>query len=426
MEKNREVKARLITIGDEILIGQIVDTNSAFIASLLERSGIKVDSIISISDTKEHIESALHYSINNFDVTITTGGLGPTKDDITKDVLCSLFDCSLVQHEESYQINKALLESRGIEFNQLNQSQSAIPSKANVMININGTAPGLCFEKGNNLLFNLPGVPFEMKELMRGEVMATIRSHFELQNIVHKTAITYGIAESILAKQIESWEENLTTGVKLAYLPSPKGVRLRLTYRSFDTNAQEVVDGEFKKLEAIIGEHIIGYGDEISLERNIAASLNNQGATLSIAESCTGGKLSSLFTALDGASKYFKGAVVSYSNEAKINILGVDNKIIDTYGAVSKECAEAMALGVKQNLNSDYSIATTGIAGPTGGSDDKPVGTVWIAVASKRGVESKRFVFGLLRDVNIERFSFAALGLLKSAINLPLTSHIVK
>ncbi|MFI3321547.1 MAG: competence/damage-inducible protein A [Rikenellaceae bacterium] len=413
-----EVKARIITIGDEILIGQIVDTNSAFIASLLEKNGVKIDSVISISDSREAIYNAVKESVDSFDITITTGGLGPTKDDITKEVLASIFNCSQQLHEPSYQMIKSFLEKRSIAFNELNKSQAVLPSKAKVLPNVNGTAPGLWFENGNNLLFNLPGVPHEMKPLMEDYVMGVIRERFTLQYITHRTAMTYGIAESILAERIALWEENLTEGVKLAYLPSPKGVRLRLTYRSSQEDGDKIIDNEFKKLEQIIGNNILGYDEKSSIESRIAEKLLKSGKTLSTAESCTGGKIASMFTAMSGASSYFKGGVVSYSNEVKMAALGVKESTLERFGAVSQECAAEMAQGAQKMLNTDYAIATTGIAGPTGGTEDKPVGTVWIAISTPTATTAKLFTFGDLREVNIARFSATALSMLDGLLEI--------
>ncbi len=408
------MRAQIITIGDEILIGQIIDTNSPFIASLLEANGVKVASIISISDTKEAIESTLAASINTFDITVTTGGLGPTKDDITKSVLCDIFDCEMKLHEPTYEFVKERLGNINIEFNELNQSQAYLPAKATVIKNNHGTAPGLMFEKEGRLLFSLPGVPYEMKQLVNDEVIPIIKSKFSLPTVYHKTAITYGLAESILAVKISSWEDSLPSNIHLAYLPSTGRIRLRLSATSLDNNIQATISKLFKELESILGDYLLGY-DNASLESVVAEMLTSQGKSLAIAESCTGGKISSLFTAMDGASVYLKGGVVAYSNDVKVSLLDVSRESLDKYGAVSEQVATEMAEGVRKALDSDYGVATTGIASPVGDSA-KSVGEVWISISSKKGSTTKHFRFSELRSINIERFSSAAISMLRDEI----------
>ncbi len=409
------MKAQIITIGDEILIGQIVDTNSPFIASLLEKIGVKVVSIISISDKAEAIYATLSNSVKEYDVTITTGGLGPTKDDITKSVLCDIFKCELELHQPSYEFNRERLTRIGIEFNELNQSQAMLPSKAQVIKNHHGTAPALLFEESGNLLFSLPGVPYEMKPLITDSVLPIIASKFTLPAVYHKTAITFGLPESELALKISSWEDNLPSNIRLAYLPSTGRVRLRLSAISADIkDAEASVNALFEELRAIIGFYFIGY-DDATLESSVAEMLTERGETLSVAESCTGGKISSLFTSMEGASLYLKGGVVAYSNEVKRSLLGVSDKSLSLYGAVSQQVACEMAEGVRRVTGSDYGVSTTGIASPVVDSD-KSVGEVWIAVSSERGCVSKHFNFSEIRTINIERFSSAAIAMLRNQI----------
>ncbi len=408
------MKAQIITIGDEILIGQIIDTNSPFIASLLEQNGVKVASIISISDTKEAIGEALAASINTFDVTITTGGLGPTKDDITKSVLCDIFNCDMQLHEPTYKFIKERLEGIGIEFNELNQSQAYLPADAEVIKNNHGTAPALMFEKNGKLLFSLPGVPFEMKQMVKDSVMDIIKSKLSLPIVYHKTAITYGLPESELAIKIASWEDNLPSNIHLAYLPSTGRVRLRLSAISLVDDVEAVTNKLFIELEAILGSYLLGY-DEATLESVVADILTERCETLAVAESCTGGKIASLFTAMEGASLYLKGGVVAYSNEVKVSILGVDESILEVHGAVSEPVARLMAEGVRKALNSDYGVSTTGMASPMPNTVKK-TGEVWVAVSSKEGTISKQFFFCELRDINIERFSSAAISMLRDEL----------
>lgn len=412
------MKAQIITIGDEILIGQIVDTNSAFISAQLEGMGVRVISILSIADSRDAIAKAINNSLEEFDITITTGGLGPTKDDITKDVLCHIFGCKLALHQPTYDFVKSMLEQRDIKFNVLNESQAYLPSVANVIPNVNGTAPGLWFEKEYRLLFNLPGVPFEMKPLLTDHVLHIIRSKFlSLPNIVHKTAVTFGLPESVLAETIASWENNLPETVKLAYLPSPGGVRLRLTFRSdINPNGAAIIDDQFALLEQIIGDHILGYGNDVTVESTVANMLVQNRSTLAVAESCTGGRIASRFTLISGASDYFSGGVVSYSNESKENLLGVSKATLDQFGAVSEQVVREMAEGVRAKFGSTYSIATTGIAGPTGSTKHKPIGTVWIAVSSDSKTVAKLHHLSKLRDINIERASSIAISMLGELI----------
>ena len=377
------IKATIITIGDEILIGQIVDTNSVSIAKHLNKAGITVAEKLSIGDNAEQIETTLKRAHAQSQVVIITGGLGPTKDDITKHTLARIFNSPLIENKEVAEFVEKLLAARGIAFNALNRSQALVPECCKVLFNHHGTAPGMWFEQGENVTISLPGVPFEMEHLMEDEVMPRLKAHYSLHANIHRTMITSGIAESILAERIAEWEDALPADIKLAYLPAPNIVRLRLsTYNSADGEAaRKRIDELFKQLYSIIPDNIVGYEDA-SVQQLVHQILTERGQTLAVAESCTGGTIASRFTAMAGSSAYFLAGVVSYSNESKRDILGVNYDDIMRYGAVSEQVARQMAEGARRITGADYAIATTGIAGPSGGSEEKPVGTVWIAVAT--------------------------------------------
>lgn len=407
------MKAEIITIGDEILIGQIVDTNSAWIAQKLNEAGFTVQRKFSIGDSEGKIRQAVAEGMGNADIVITTGGLGPTKDDITKTTLAEIFGGEMVRDEAMYRRNEQALAIRGVEYTDLNKAQSMVPSPCTPLFNEHGTAPGLWFERGAKVLIALPGVPFEMKELMKSEVMPRLNSHFNRSNVVHKTAITYGMAESILSDTIEDWEDALPEYLHLAYLPSPSQIRLRLSAYDVDAEmATQEIERQFSALEKLIPNYFIGYGDD-TLASVTGDMLRIMGATLSVAESCTGGALSAKFTAIAGASDYFAGSVVSYSNDVKANVLGVSRKTLGLYGAVSGQVAEQMAEGVRRICGTNYALATTGIAGPSGGNDENPVGTVWIGLATPEKTVSKKFVYSKLREQNIERFAATAINMLR-------------
>ena len=418
-------KAAICTIGDEILIGQIVDTNSSAIAVELNRIGIKVGRMISVSDGDADIKQNIKSLIHEFDIVIVTGGLGPTKDDITKKALAELTGSrEYVFNAPQMEVIERILAHRGIEISDINRAQAMVPDTAEVIVNRKGTAPCMVFRlHDGHVLYSMPGVPFEAVGLLP-DVLDDISRHFSLDSIYHRTINTYGIAESTLAKMIESWEDALPADMRLAYLPNPiTGVKLRLSIYGGNKDEEiRRIDSEFAKIRPLLGNAIYGEGDD-TLQSVIARILASNGKTLSVAESCTGGFIASLFTAMPGASKYFYGSVTSYDNSVKENILHVPVEIIDRCGAVSKECAEAMAAGVRNALKTDFAVSTTGIAGPDGGSDAKPVGTVWVGVAypdtehpGKTAVTSRMFRFNNTRNVNIERFAGSALNLLRTVI----------
>lgn len=407
------IKATIITIGDEILIGQIVDTNSVSIAKRLNAAGITVEEKLSIGDDAEQIATTLKRAHTQSQIVIITGGLGPTKDDITKHTLARIFSSQLIENKAVAEHVEKMLAVRGIAFNALNRSQAMVPECCTVLFNHHGTAPGMWFEEGDHVTISLPGVPFEMEHLMEDEVMPRLKAHYSLHANIHRTMITSGIAESILAERIAEWEDALPKGVKLAYLPSPNIVRLRLsTYDSENgVAARKRIDELFNQLYKIIPDNIVGYEDA-SVQQLVHQLLTERGKTLAVAESCTGGTIASRFTAMAGSSAYFLAGVVAYANEAKRDILGINYDDIMRYGAVSEQVARQMAEGARRITGADYAIATTGIAGPTGGTTQKPVGTVWIAVATPQGTIATLRPSGTDRSQIINRASAYAIEML--------------
>ena len=408
------IKATIITIGDEILIGQIVDTNSASISKHLNGAGITVEEKTSIGDEAEQIESTLHRALQSSQVVIITGGLGPTKDDITKHTLARIFNSPMHEDERVCEHVRTMLERRGITFNELNRGQAMVPDVCTVLFNAYGTAPGMWFETENgSVVISLPGVPFEMEHLMEDEVMPRLKARFALRANVHRTMITAGLPESMLAERIAKWEDSLPEWVKLAYLPSPNIVRLRLSaYNQEDGEAtRAAIDELFDKLYDIIPQHIVGF-EEATMQALVHDIMCKRGLTLATAESCTGGTIASRFTAMAGASAYFLGGVVAYANEAKRDILGVNYDDILEHGAVSECVARQMAEGVRRITGADYAIATTGIAGPAGGSEAKPVGTVWMAIATPQRTVAMMRASGSDRGQIINRASAYAIEML--------------
>jgi len=407
------IKAEIITIGDEILIGQIVDTNSAWLGDQFSKAGIPIASITSIGDDREQIRHAILDAMKRSQAVVITGGLGPTKDDITKHTLAEIFDMPLVRDQATYEHIRGMLTTRGVDFNDSNRGQADVPQGARVLKNNNGTAPGMMFEKERSLLFSLPGVPFEMKALVEEQVLPIIKEHFDLHSVVHRTAMTFGMAESVLSETIAPWEDALPSYLKLAYLPNPRAIRLRLSAYDVDRDsATKEIEAQFEKLQKIIKPFFLGY-EPTTVESALAEILTQRGQTLSVAESCTGGTVAARITSLAGASLYFRGGVVSYDNDIKADIIGVDPEDIERYGAVSQQVVEQMACGVRKLIGTDFSIATSGIAGPDGGTPDKPVGTVWMAISWEGGVYSRKMLFGKLRVENILRASSHALNILR-------------
>lgn len=416
-------QASICTIGDEILIGQIVDTNSSHISQALNSLGIKVTRMLSIGDDHDVIVNSLGQELSKNDIVIVTGGLGPTKDDITKAALAHLSGTDAYRTDErQLEIIHKILSSRGLDILDINLAQASVPETCVVIPNRCGTAPIMVFRFPADrfgheaTLYSLPGVPYEALAALP-DIMEDIKAHHSLSDIYHRTVMTYGIAESALAKMIEEWEDNLPADMHLAYLPNPlTGVRLRLSIYGGNKEDEEArIEAELAKLRPILGSSL--YSDhEDTLEGCIGRMLSGAGKTVSVAESCTGGTISALFTSVPGASEYYLGSVTSYANEIKINVLGVPAEIIAENGAVSPECVAAMAEGVRKLTGSDYSVATSGIAGPGGGSAEKPVGLVWIGVSSDKGTETFSMVFRNDRKRNIERFASSALNILREKL----------
>ncbi|WP_348824563.1 CinA family nicotinamide mononucleotide deamidase-related protein [Flavobacterium aestuarii] len=399
------MKAAIVTIGDEILIGQIVDTNSCFIAKALDRIGVEVHEMLSISDSREHILNTFSKLQNKVDIVIITGGLGPTKDDITKKTFCDYFEDELIVNTAVLAHVTELIEGfykRTIT--QINKDQALVPSKCTVLHNQVGTAPGLWMKKENTVFVSLPGVPFEMKYLVENEIIPKVVRDYDRPYILHKTILTYGRGESAVAEQIENWENSLPNFIKLAYLPAPGRVRLRLTARGTDKEfLEKTIDENVISLTEIIGDIIVGFEDDETLEAVVGKVLTQLNKTVSTAESCTGGSIAQLLSSVPGASNYFKGSVVAYSSEVKKKVLNVSKELIEEHTVVSAEVARAMALNVKLLLETDYAIATTGNAGPSKGESDADVGTVFIALATPNDVLVEMFNFGQPREKVIDR-----------------------
>jgi nicotinamide-nucleotide amidase len=411
------MKAEIITIGDEILIGQIVDTNSVFIAKELNKIGVSVYQITSIQDEKQHILNALKDAESRVDIVIITGGLGPTKDDITKHTLCQYFDDTLVQNDSVLaNLHELFKNSEYKKLTKNNLEQALVPSKAIVLHNEIGTAPGMYFRKSGKVFISLPGVPYEMEALIKEKVVPKLALEFDTPHIYHKTIVTQGVAESVLADQISDWEDNLPSFIKLAYLPNLGMVRLRLS--AIGENQQKnilAVEREVADLLNQIGDVVIGFDDD-SPAKVIADLLVSKDQTLAIAESCTGGLIASTITQNKGASAFFKGAIVSYHTKSKSDLLEVNEELIFEHSVVSKQVAKAMALSVKDKFNTDYGVATTGNAGPTKGDSDVEVGTVFIAISTPNNIIVEEYNFGNNRYKVIERAKNKALQLLRLTI----------
>ncbi|MBC5836554.1 CinA family nicotinamide mononucleotide deamidase-related protein [Flavobacterium muglaense] len=412
------MRATIVTIGDEILIGQIVDTNSAFIAKSLDRIGVEISEMISISDDKSHIVNTFLALQNKVDLVIITGGLGPTKDDVTKKTFCDYFEDELVVDAAVLAHVTQLIEGfYKREITQINKDQALVPSKCTVLHNQVGTAPGMWMKKENTVFISLPGVPYEMKYLVENEIIPKVVREYERPYIMHKTILTYGQGESMVAERIEDWENDLPDFLKLAYLPSPGRVRLRLSARGTDKEMLErVIEERVASLDAIIHDIIVGFEDEDTIDVMIGKMLKKQGKTIATAESCTGGAIASLLAATAGASAYFKGSVVSYATEAKIDVLGIPDALIKKHTVVSAEVVSAMALSAKRLMKTDYAIATTGNAGPTKGEVNAEIGAVFIALATPTEVIVEEHNFGQPREKVIDRAVFSSLELLRKEI----------
>lgn len=410
--------AEIITIGDEILIGQVVDTNSAFISKQLNKVGVQVYQITSVQDEQEHIIQALKDAEKRADIIIVTGGLGPTKDDITKQTFCEFLGDSLVENPIVLEHVKKLYK-KYTKHPLLPESlnQALVPSTAKVLMNPFGTAPGMWMERDNKVFVSLPGVPYEMKNLIKSEVLDLIIQKFDCPYIYHKTLLTYGMGESEIVKRIYTWEENLPKDIKLAYLPSFGRVRLRLSSKG--KNKDEVigsVDAQMHQLHELLNDIVVGYEDETTIIQELAKKLEDINSTLSVVESCTGGAIAESITSQSGVSSFFIGGLVAYATTIKTSVLKIEESIIDKYSVVSLEVAEAMAKKSNQLFSTDYAIATTGNAGPAKGDADADVGTVCIAIAGPNGVKSEKFDFGQPRERVIAKATNKALELLLKEI----------
>ncbi|HTF04928.1 MAG TPA: competence/damage-inducible protein A [Bacteroidia bacterium] len=411
------MNAEIITIGDELLIGQVIDTNSAWLGQQLTFNGIRVKQKTAVSDDPGHIKRALDEAKTRAEIILLTGGLGPTKDDLTKVTLTEYFGMKLQLDESVLNDITELFRRFGRDVTDTNRTQAEVPDGCEVIKNPNGTAPGMWFDRDGKIFVSMPGVPYEMKAMFSENVLPKLRERFDLPAIYHRTVMTQGIGESWLSDTLEVWEASLKTeNIGLAYLPSPGMVRLRLTgYGPSRSQLRRIIDTKIEELHPLIGKYIFATEDT-TLPIIVGKMLSERQQTIATAESCTGGYIAHLITAVPGSSAYYLGSTLTYAYEIKTSLLGIPQEMMTKHGAVSEEVVKAMAKNVREKLGSDYSISTSGIAGPTGGTPDKPVGTIWIAVASKDGVEAKMFQFGDNRERNIERTAQAALMMLRNSI----------
>lgn len=405
------MKVEIIAIGDELLIGQTIDTNSAWIGEQLFALNFEMIQVSKIRDEKRHILDALKVAENRSDIILITGGLGPTKDDITKETLCEYFNTGMVQNEKALENIKRIFKQSNRELLQVNKDQALLPANSKYVENLNGTAPGMWFDKDGKTFVSMPGVPYEMKPMMEKFIIPKLLKKYQPKKEFTRTILTEGIAESILAFKLGKWESDLRAkNMKLAYLPSPGQIRLRIS-----SSSQKLLNDKVGELHNIIPEYIFGEGKE-KLEQLVGELLKSNNKTVSTAESCTGGYVSHLITSVSGSSSYYLGSVVSYANEVKRDSLDVSESDLIDYGAVSKQVVEQMAEGARKNLKTDYSVATSGIAGPDGGTKEKPVGTVWIAIASDNEVISEKFDMGNNRERTIQKTAVKALSMLRKQI----------
>ena len=400
----------VITIGDEILMGQILDTNSRYIARKLTETGVEVVEMLSVPDRREEIYNTVDYAMGAADLIVVTGGLGPTKDDVTKKVLAEYFGMRLVENREALGWLEELLRNRSLPMNEGNRSQAWLPEGCRVLRNVKGTAPGMWFEKGWKSLISLPGVPFEMEDLMDRCVVPELKAKYPGLQLEYRMLKVYDVPESQLAEHLSAWEDGLKDGFKLAYLPSPGLVRLRVTAKGEHVKQLDEVYGSLK---AELAGMRFAEGDD-AIEMQLGAFLLARGATVATAECCSGGEIAHLITSVPGSSAYFKGSVVAYANEVKERVLGVDAGVLEREGAVSEPVVLQMAEGVKRLMGTDYAVATSGVAGPGGGTEEKPVGTVWIGVATPKGSYARRFAFSFTRERNIAKAASKAIELLIS------------
>ncbi len=412
-----QASVEIINIGDELLIGQVVNTNASWMGSLLSRSGFYVRQVRAISDNSKDIKLALDEAIKTNDIVLLSGGLGPTNDYISKKVLSEYFDSEMYFHQEAFEHIQQLFKARGFQVSEVNKNQAFLPKKALAIPNLNGTAYGMWFEKDKSIIVSMPGVPFEMKTMMEKEVVPRLKEYFKPEKYHHKTIMTQGMGESFLAGKIVNIEDNLSKHISLAYLPRPGIVRIRLSARGKDTRQlNNEIQIEVEKILKVLGSKVVyGYDDE-SIEESLAKILKGSGLTIGTAESCTGGKIAHMITSVSGSSEYFEGSIISYSNMVKQSLLGIDLQDLEKHGAVSEVIIRQMVEGAKKVLNTDYAVATSGIAGPGGGSKEKPVGATWIAVSGPIKTTSVLYQFGEHRGRNIERTSLTAINMLRVMI----------
>lgn len=408
--------SEIITIGDEITIGQVIDTNSAFIAEELNKTGIETIRITSVSDNKDSITGALDNAKEKADIVIMTGGLGPTGDDITKNTLAEYFGSTLVLNQVVLNRIKGFLLSRSMDVTERNVKQAELPDNCKIITNNYGTASGMWFEEKGRIFISLPGVSYEMKSMIKNDIIPEFEKRFKLPFIIHKTILTNGTTESEMADRLNNWESNLPPDIKLAYLPSPGILRLRISGKGNDkSKLEKEINNQVDTLFKLVSDYVFGYEDD-RIEEITGNLLAKNNLTVAVAESCTGGKISELLTSIPGSSAYFKGSVIAYSNEIKTRILGVSENNLKKFGAVSEEVVKEMAEKILKLYNAGFAVATSGIAGPSGGTDTKPVGTTWIAVASKNETVTRKYSFGEHRGRNILKASFTALNMLRKLV----------
>jgi nicotinamide-nucleotide amidase len=413
MKTEKKGTAEIVSIGDELLIGQVVNTNASWMAEQLSLAGIKLNRITAIADEVEALHRALDEAIERSEFILLTGGLGPTADDLTKPALCSYFNTEMVFNEAAFAQIEKLFSARHMPVTDRNREQAFLPANCQPIENANGTAPGMWFSHKMSYIAAMPGVPFEMKTMFAQQLIPKMLAVSEKRVFLHKTVMTTGLGESWLADRIKDWEDNLPKNLHLAYLPQPGIVRLRLSGLGVDAKIlADEMQLQVNNLTALIPELVYGF-DNQSMEEVVADLLKTQRKTIATAESCTGGYIAHLLTGIPGSSAYFKGAIVAYDNSVKSGLLDVDEQLLQTHGAVSKEVVEAMADGARAKLGVHLALATSGIAGPDGGTDDKPVGTVWIALSSEKGTTSERFQFGEHRGRNIRRSGLSALNMVR-------------
>ena len=409
------VSVEVISIGDELLIGQTINTNASWIGAELSDIGYKVNHVATISDTREAIRSALDSALGRSEVILLTGGLGPTKDDITKKVLCEYFDSELVINDEVLAHVESFFIKRNRPMLEVNRLQAAVPDKAEVLFNQVGTAPGMCFEHDGKIVVSMPGVPYEMKYIFSTHVVPKIVAKFGKRSIYQRTILTQGIGESFLADQMSDWEARIEKdGLSIAYLPSPGMVKIRLTSFKGESDA-DLIENYFRELRAALPKHVYGEENE-TLQEVIGSLLKEKNETIGTVESCTAGLLASTIASVSGASDYFMGSFLTYSNELKMKLVHVDEQNLIDFGAVSQQVVEQMAVNGRKELGTSWCIATSGIAGPTGGTEEKPVGTIWIAISSEKGVSSQRFLFGDHRERNVQMTVSTSLNLLRCSL----------